>query len=128
MNIAHVVFAAISGLIFLITIRNLSVHGKLTMRYTLGWLLIGFFVLGYPVLLLVSQRLGRILDVQPSVILLGVPLIIVGVVCVQLSITVSGLSEQVRTLGETVAHLNSIASARGQKTEASGSTEADNQC
>ena len=128
MNIAHVVFAAISGLIFLITIRNLSVHGKLTMRYTLGWLLIGFFMLGYPILLHLSQRLGRILDVQPSVILLGVPLMIVGVVCIQLSITVSGLTEQVRTLGEMVAHSNSIAPSKGQKTEASGSTEADSQC
>ena len=128
MNIAHVVFAAISGLIFLITIRNLSVHGKLTMRYTIGWLLIGFFMLGYPILLIVSQRLGRILVVQPSVILLGIPLIIVGVVCIQLSITVSGLTEQVRTLGETIAHLNSMTPAKGQKTEASGSTEADSQC
>lgn len=128
MNIAHVVFAAVSGLIFLITIRNLSVHGKLTMRYTLGWLLIGFFVLGYPILLLASQRLGRILDVQPSVILLGVPMVVIGIVCVQLSITVSGLSEQVRTLGETVAHLNSIAPAKEQNTEVPRSPEVDSQC
>ena len=85
-------------------------------------------MLGYPILLHLSQRLGRILDVQPSVILLGVPLMIVGVVCIQLSITVSGLTEQVRTLGEMVAHSNSIAPSKGQKTEASGSTEADSQC
>ena len=128
MNIAHVISATIFGVIFLIAIRSLSVKGKLTMRYTLGWSSIGFFVLGYPILLIVSQRLGRILVVQPSVILLGIPLIIVGVVCIQLSITVSGLTEQVRTLGETIAHLNSMTPAKGQKTEASGSTEADSQC
>ena len=128
MNIAHVISATIFGVIFLIAIRSLSVKGKLTMRYTLGWLSIGFFVLGYPILVIVSQRLGRILVVQPSVILLGIPLIIVGVVCIQLSITVSGLTEQVRTLGETIAHLNSMTPAKGQKTEASGSTEADSQC
>ena len=128
MNIAHVISATIFGVIFLIAISSLSVKGKLTMRYTLGWLSIGFFVLGYPILLIVSQRLGRILVVQPSVILLGIPLIIVGVVCIQLSITVSGLTEQVRTLGETIAHLNSMTPAKGQKTEASGSTEADSQC
>ncbi len=128
MNIAHVISATIFGVIFLIAIRSLSAKGKLTMRYTLGWLSIGFFVLGYPILLIVSQRLGRILVVQPSVILLGIPLIIVGVVCIQLSITVSGLTEQVRTLGETIAHLNSMTPAKGRKTEASGSTEVDSQC
>jgi hypothetical protein len=125
MNIAHVIFATIFGLIFLIAIRSLSVKGKLTMRYTLGWLSIGFFVLGYPILLIASKRLGRILVVQPSVILLGVPLVIVGVVCIQLSITVSGLTEQVRTLGENVAHLSQLAPEKGLRVENFETTETD---
>ena len=125
MNIAHVIFATIFGLIFLIAIRSLSVKGKLTMRYTLGWLSIGLFVLGYPILLIASKRLGRILVVQPSVILLGVPLVIVGVVCIQLSITVSGLTEQVRTLGENVAHLCQLAPEKGLRVENFETTETD---
>jgi hypothetical protein len=69
--------------------------------------------------------LGRILVVQPSVILLGVPLVIVGVVCIQLSITVSGLTEQVRTLGENVAHLSQMAPDNGHKVENLEHTETD---
>ena len=125
MNIAHIIFATIFGLFFLIAIRYLSKRGRLTMRYTLGWLLIGFFILGYPVLLIASQELGQILDMQPSAILLGVPLIIVGLVCLQLSITVSGLTEQVRTLGETIAHINAIAPATAQRVEKSKLSESD---
>ena len=55
MNIAHIIFATIFGLFFLIAIRYLSKRGRLTMRYTLGWLLIGFFVLGYPVFVKLTE-------------------------------------------------------------------------
>ena len=126
MHIFHAVFAAIFGLVFVSVIRKLSIREKLTMRYTLGWLLIGFLLLGYPLLLLGSQWLGRILDVQQLAILLGIPLIVVGAVCVQLSISVSGLTEQVRTLGEAVAHLNKMTGLPEKEKDVPELNERDN--
>lgn len=77
------------------------------MRYTLGWLSIGILALMYPALLWASREISQVLQMQPVAILLGVPLIVMGLVCIQLSISVSGLTEQVRTLAESVAILES---------------------
>ena len=58
-----------------------------------------------------------------SVILLGVSLIIIGLVCIQL--LVSGLTEQVRTLGEAIAHLNNMSPVKVQKVDVSELTRSD---
>lgn len=110
MNLFHIFVSAMSGVTFIVAVRSLSRRGRLSMRYTLGWLLIGLLSLLYPGLLIVARNLADLIDVQPVAILLGVPLVILGLVCVQLSISVSGLTEQVRTLAEIVAVMNSTAS------------------
>jgi hypothetical protein len=107
MRTSHVVIASLFGIGFIGVIRHLSRRGLLSIRYTLGWLLIGALALLYPLLLVVSREVSDFIHVQPAAILLGLPLIIVGLVCIQLSISVSGLIEQVRTLIETVAILRS---------------------
>lgn len=110
MNLFHVLASALIGVTFIVVVRSLSRRGRLSMRYTLGWLLIGLLSLLYPGLLIVARNLADLLEVQPVAILLGMPLVILGLVCVQLSISVSGLTEQVRTLTEIVAVMNSKAS------------------
>jgi choline-glycine betaine transporter len=75
------------------------------MRYTLGWFIIGLLSLFYPILLLASEWVSELLDIQPPVILIGLPFIVLLLVCIQLSISVSGLIEQVRVLLEEVAFL-----------------------
>ena len=101
----HVVLACISGFALISLIRFLSRRGRLSMRYTLGWFIIGLLSLFYPILLLASEWVSELLDIQPAVILIGLPFIVLLLVCIQLSISVSGLIEQVRVLLEEVAFL-----------------------
>lgn len=101
----HVLLAGISGFAFIGLIRFLSRRGRLSLRYTLGWLIIGLLSLFYPILLLASEWVSELLDIQPAVVLIGLPLIVLLLVCIQLSISVSGLIEQVRVLLEEVAFL-----------------------
>ena len=101
----HVLLACISGFAFISLIRFLSTRGRLSLRYTLGWLIIGLLSLFYPILLLASEWVSELLDIQPALILIGLPLIVLLLVCIQLSISVSGLIEQVRVLLEEVAFL-----------------------
>lgn len=110
MNTTHALIAILFGFVFVVLIRSLSRRGRLSMRYTLGWLSIGILALLYPGLLWASREISQVLQVQPLAILLGVPLIVTGLVCIQLSISVSGLTEQVRTLAESVAILEAQSS------------------
>ena len=93
------------GLFFIFLIRSLFRRGLLGMRYTLGWFVIGIGSLLYVPLLATSGPIAGYLQIQPVFILLGIPLIVVGLICLQLSISISGLSENVRTLTEMVAIL-----------------------
>ena len=104
-NKAHVVLLVGAGLTFMTGIAYLSRRSRLSMRYTLGWLSIALLSLLYPLVLFAAPEISNFLGVQQLAIFLGLPLIIVILVCVQLSISVSGLLEQTRTLTESIAIL-----------------------
>jgi hypothetical protein len=97
--------AVAGGAVFGAIIVVIARRGKLSMRYTLGWL----FIAGCITL---SGLLGGLFDRIASTIGIDTPALIVAVaalallgITVQLSITVSGLTENVRTLAETCAIL-----------------------
>lgn len=109
---SHVIVLASAGLLFISAIAHLSRRGRLSMRYTLGWLSIGFLSLLYPLVLIAASEISTFLGVQQLAVFLGMPLIILILVCVQLSISVSGLLERTRTLSESLAILEEHVSAK----------------
>jgi hypothetical protein len=77
----------------------------LSFRYTIGWLALsgvgifaGFFI---PILGPVSQTI----KVTPAAIIAVGALVVLLLICIQLSIAISTLQEQSRTLAEQIAHL-----------------------
>ena len=76
------------------------------MRYTLGWIVIGLSSISYVPILLTARPIAGWLNVQPVAVLLGFPLFILVLVCIQLSISVSGITEEVRVLAETIAMMD----------------------
>jgi hypothetical protein len=105
MNKLHLAITLVAGFGFVTCIRFLARRGRLSMRYTLGWLLIGLMFLLYPIIVIAADEISDFLGVQQLAIFLGAPMIILVMVCVQLSISVSGLTEHVRTLTESIALL-----------------------
>jgi hypothetical protein len=97
--------AAATGIALLIAVVQLSRSGRLSFRYTMGWLgvavigvLSGLFV---PVVEPVAKALGL-----SAAALLGLAaLLFVSLIAVQLSISISGLQRQLRTVTEEVARL-----------------------
>jgi hypothetical protein len=85
MNKLHLAITLVAGFGFVTCIRFLARRGRLSMRYTLGWLLIGLMFLLYPIIVIAADEISDFLGVQQLAIFLGAPMIILVMVCVQLS-------------------------------------------
>ena len=86
-------------------VYRLASRRLLSFRYTIGWLALsgvgifaGFFI---PILGPVSQTI----KVTPAAIIAVGALVVLLLICIQLSIAISTLQEQSRTLAEQIAHL-----------------------
>ncbi|MBI4883352.1 MAG: DUF2304 domain-containing protein [Actinobacteria bacterium] len=75
----------------------------LSFRYTVGWL--ALFAVGAlsSVLVPAAQPLADLVKVTPGVIVSAAGVLTLLAICVQLSISISGLQERVRTLAEEIA-------------------------
>ena len=83
----------------------LARHQRLTFRYTIGWLLFLSFGAIAGLVLPVVQPIARGLGVTPGVVVSSIAVIALLAICIQLSISISGLQEQVRSLSEESALL-----------------------
>jgi hypothetical protein len=83
----------------------LARKSRLSFRYALGWLLL--FVPGFlsVVLLPLTEPVSKALAITPAALLAVSFMIVLVAICIQLSISISGLQEQVRSLSEEVAQL-----------------------
>jgi hypothetical protein len=101
----QVVAAAVLSLIFAGMVYRLARTGRLSFRYTVGWLtlsmlglLAGFFV---PIV----QPIAEFLKLTPAALLALLAVVLLVSICIQLSISISGLQEQLRSMAEKVALL-----------------------
>jgi len=82
---------------------SLARRQLLSFRYAIGWL---GFLLGASVLSLFSplvEPIANFVGVSPAVVVAGSSAAALLVICLQLSISISGLQDQVRRLSEEVA-------------------------
>ena len=98
-------FAAFVSLIFVVAVLRLGRRQKLSFRYTVGWLLLGTLGLVAGLLAPIANPIANKLQLSPAA-LLGIGAVILLVTLyVQLSISISGIQEQVRRLAEEAAFL-----------------------
>ena len=95
------------GIFFVIGIQILGKRGKLSFRYTIGWMLLGCVGVVSGVLIPVAGSITDIVPLSPSAFVAAVGVMILTVIAVQLSISISGMQEQLRCLAEEVAFLKS---------------------
>lgn len=92
------------------TVYALARGGRLSFRYALGWLtlflvgLFGSFSIG------LLEPIAEWLNVTPAAVLAVGGVTILVAICIQLSISISGLQQQVRRLATELALLRSIIS------------------
>jgi len=99
------VFAAIVSLGFVLSVYRLGRRQKLSFRYTVGWMLLGALGVIAGLLTPIAEPLAQRLEVSPAALLGVGALILLVTLCVQLSISISGLQEQIRRLAEEASFL-----------------------
>lgn len=91
--------ALLVSTVVLVRLRLLSV------RYGLGWLSLGgLAIAGAPVLVVLADYVDR-LGLTPTGFSLGVLALFLGLICLQLSISLSGVQHVVQDLAEHAAHV-----------------------
>ena len=79
---------------------------KLSFRYTGGWLVLLSMTALSGILIPISRPLAESLSTSPGVLVSGMAIIILVLICIQLSVSISGLQKQVQKLAEEVALQN----------------------
>ena len=98
-------FAAVVSLIFVLTILRLGRKQRLSFRYTIGWLMLGCLGLVAGALVQITDPIASKLQLSPAAFLGVGAIILLVTLCVLLSISISGIQEQIRRLAEEAAFL-----------------------
>jgi hypothetical protein len=96
---------ALGGVGLLVGVFLLARHGLLSLRYALGWMAVSLLLLAAAILLVLIGGISHSLPITPTGLLAGVGLAFLLVVCLQLSISLSGQQEAIRELSESNALL-----------------------
>jgi hypothetical protein len=94
-----------SGLMLSLVVLLLARRGRLSMRYTMGWFFVAAALVVGGVFGELVDKVASALEVEPVTVMLTAVLVGSVSLAVQLSISVSGLAERVRTLAESHALL-----------------------
>lgn len=99
------IYAAAASVVFSIIVYRLGRNRKLSFRYTVGWLALGLLGVVAGALIPMTESIASRLHIAPAAVLGITGIILLLVLCVQLSISISGTQDQVRRLTEQVALL-----------------------
>jgi hypothetical protein len=95
--------ATIAGLILATSIYLLARRGRLSFRYTVGWLVLCLVGITAGASVEIVQPLAEKLKVTPAALLSIGAIFLLLTICVQFSISISGMQEQIRRLTEEAA-------------------------
>ncbi len=98
-------FSALFGLLSVVFLYRTARRGRLSFQYTVGWLLIGMLAMVAGVVVPVITPIANFLAITPAALLAIGGTIMLVIICIQLSISISGLHERQRRLTEELAHL-----------------------
>ena len=94
---------AIVACLFAIAVISLSRRGRISFRYTIGWLTLCLLSALGGLLLPVIEPLSRKFQLDAFSLVGALAVIVLLSLCIQLSISISGLQRQLRKLNEDIA-------------------------
>jgi len=93
------------ALVFAVSILRLARRQLLSFRYAVGWLVLAAVALLAGLLIPIVGPVADRLRIEEFTLVAALAVIVLLVVCVQLSISISGLQRQVQRLAEEIAIL-----------------------
>ena len=97
--------AAVIGLALVVVVVRLSRRGQLSFRYTVGWIAVASIGILGGLMIPLAEPVAKALGLSAAALLALVALVFFVLIAIQLSISISGLQKQNRTLTEEVARL-----------------------
>jgi len=101
----QVLFCTLIGLFSFVFVYRTARRGLLNFRYTVGWLLLSAFGVMAGIVIPIIAPIANFLAITPAALLAIGGIVRLVVICVLLSISISGLHERQRRLTEELAHL-----------------------
>lgn len=116
MEIGQLIFTVVVGGSLICLVYSLAKRGLISFRYLVGWLLLGTLVVTSVPVAFGVRPLSAALAMNQGTLLSIIGIILVVAICIQLSISISGVYERLRRTSEEVAHLkNAIEKLNKQK-------------
>ena len=97
------ILAMFVSVILLVAVYRLARNGRLSFRYAFGWFAICALGLLSTVFLGLVTPVADYFSISPVAVFASVAVVVLVAICIQLSISISGLQEQVRRLVEEIA-------------------------
>lgn len=94
---------ALIALCFIVLIYVLARRGRLSFRYTVGWLTLFFVAATGGLIFPLIDPLAKLLQVSTLTVFLTVSIVVLLLICIQLSISISGLQRQLQKIAEDQA-------------------------
>ena len=101
----QILFCTCVGFVSFIWIYMTARKGLLNFRYTVGWLLLSTFGILAGLIIPLIAPIANFLAITPAALLAIGGIVLLIAICIQLSISISGLHERQRRLTEELAHL-----------------------
>ena len=99
---------------FASAVYRLARVGRLSFRYTVGWLSLSMLGLLAGLFVPVIQPMANFLQLTPAALLALIAVVLLVSICIQLSISISGLQDQIRSMAEKVALMRTEADESGE--------------
>jgi hypothetical protein len=104
-----------SGVALFGVIFRLARNRKLSFRYVIGWISLSILLVAAGPLTFALAPMSRVLGITQGALISIVGLLIVLAICIQLSISISGLHERQRRLSEEISQLKNTVEFSVQK-------------
>jgi len=101
----QIMIAAVISLLLVVVVVRLSRRGQLSFRYTVGWIAVASVGILGGLMAPLAEPAAEALGLSAAALLALVALVFFVLIAIQLSISISGLQKQNRTLTEEVARL-----------------------
>ena len=101
----QILFCTCVGFVTFFWIYLTARKGLLNFRYTVGWLLLSTFGILAGLIIPLIAPIANFLAITPAALLAIGGIVLLIAICIQLSISISGLHERQRRLTEELAHL-----------------------
>lgn len=97
--------AGVVGLLVVTVVVRLSRRGQLSFRYTVGWIGVASFGILAGLFVPIAEPIASTLGLSAAALIGLGALVFITAIAIQLSISISGLQKQIRTLVEEVAQI-----------------------